>query len=387
MGRQRRRRVAEFTGVEHAGGETGQLLEQVGAHLGRVATGAAGQDLDPLHPGVDVVAEGQGHQATALGQMAGHPQGRGFRLLVDLLEHEVAEAALVRHVLGAAEQGGRALHPAALGVVELDAQGREQGHLAVLKGQDRAGEAGQGGGVAGAEELPLAQADQQGRGLAGHHQGAGQLRPEHRQGIGAMQPRQHRLQGLQQQGTAGGTTTRPQPFQLAAEQVRNHLGVGLGTEHDTLGLQLLAQNPVVLDDAVLHHRHPARAIEVGMGVALLRLAVGGPAGVTDAAQARGAGGLEALAEIDELALGPQAVQATGGSAGRHLNGGDASGVVAAVFQLAQALQQQRRRLARADHRNDAAHKKNPAEPGLSLWEEEGPTRSASERGDRAGGAQ
>ena len=65
-------------------------------------------------------------------QVPGHPQGRRFRLLVDFLVHEMAEAALIRHVLGAPEQGGVALLADSGAVVELDPQGREQGHLAVF---------------------------------------------------------------------------------------------------------------------------------------------------------------------------------------------------------------------------------------------------------------
>ena len=55
------------------------------------------------------------------------------------------------------------------------------------------------------------------------------------------------------------------------------------TEHHALGLQLFAQGAVVLDDSVLHHRHAVGAIEVRVGVAFFRLAMGGPAGVADAA--------------------------------------------------------------------------------------------------------
>ncbi len=51
------RRVAELTGVKHAGGDPSELLQQVGPHLGRMAAGAAGQDLDPLHPLVNAVVE------------------------------------------------------------------------------------------------------------------------------------------------------------------------------------------------------------------------------------------------------------------------------------------------------------------------------------------
>ena len=101
--------------------------------------------------------------------MPSHPKGGRFRLLVDLLEHEMAEAALIRHVLGAAKQAGAALNPLARSVIKLDAQRGEQGHLAVFHRQNRAGEARQGRGVAGAKKLPLPQADQQGRSLTGHH--------------------------------------------------------------------------------------------------------------------------------------------------------------------------------------------------------------------------
>jgi hypothetical protein len=52
--------------------------------------------------------------------MARHPQRRRYRLLMDLLEHEVAKAALVRHVHGAAQQAGRALHPLTRCVVQLN---------------------------------------------------------------------------------------------------------------------------------------------------------------------------------------------------------------------------------------------------------------------------
>ena len=122
LGRQGRRCVAEFTRIKHSRGQAGHLLQQVGTYLGRMATGAAGQDLDALHTAVDLLIKGQGHQGS-LGQVAGHPERGGLGLLMDLLKHEMAEAALVRHVLGATEQAGVALHPLTGGVVQLNAQG------------------------------------------------------------------------------------------------------------------------------------------------------------------------------------------------------------------------------------------------------------------------
>ena len=58
---------------------------------------------------------------------------------------------------------------------------------------------------------------------------------------------------------------------------------GQDAEHHPFRLQLLPQGAVILDDHVLHDRHTAGAIEVRVGVAFLRLAMGGPAGVADAA--------------------------------------------------------------------------------------------------------
>ena len=48
VGSQRRWRIAEFTGVIHAGGDTSELLKQISPHQSSMATGAAGQDLNAL---------------------------------------------------------------------------------------------------------------------------------------------------------------------------------------------------------------------------------------------------------------------------------------------------------------------------------------------------
>ena len=53
--------------------------------------------------------------------MARNPQRRGLRLLVDFLEHEVAEAALVRHVVAPTQERRRTLNPRSGLVVELNA--------------------------------------------------------------------------------------------------------------------------------------------------------------------------------------------------------------------------------------------------------------------------
>ena len=62
--------------------------------------------------------------------------------------------------------------------------------------------------------------------------------------------------------------------------MRDHFGVGLAGELDTVFGELLAQLAEILDDAVVHDRDVFGRVR--MGVALGRLAVGGPAGVADA---------------------------------------------------------------------------------------------------------
>ena len=96
-----------------------------------------------------------------------------------------------------------------------------------------------------------------------------------------------------------------------------------------------------------------------MSIALFRFAVGGPAGVANAALPRRALSFKTISEIAQLALGTQTGQLPLGC-----HRGDPSGVVTAVFQLPQALQELRRRFSGAHQGNDSAHtKKARLKPG------------------------
>ena len=68
------------------------------------------------------------------------------------------------------------------------------------------------------------------------------------------------------------------------QQVDDDLGVGLRGEDIAFALEEVAQFLVVLDDAVVHHRHAIMG-EMRVGVGLAGLAVGRPAGVRDAQHA------------------------------------------------------------------------------------------------------
>ena len=124
---------------------------------------------------------------------------------------------------------------------------------------------------------------------------------------------------------------------------------------------------MVFDDAVLHHGHITSTIAMGMGVVHLRLAVRRPAGMADSTKTGRTLLFHPCGEIDELALGSNAVQLGIRIVCRRFNRGDASGVVTAIFQLSQPFKQERCCLSGADHRNDSAHPKKPGNAGLSLW--------------------
>jgi len=160
------------------------------------------------------------------------------------------------------------------------------------------------------------------------------------QGVGPHQPGDRLAEGTLQ--VAFG-------LELGGEQMGDHLGIGLGHETVTLLLQLGAQFGVVLDDAVVHHRHPLAA-HVRMGIALGGDAVGGPAGVGDAQLAMDGIGIEALLQRGHLAHGTDALQPS-----RFVADGDACRVVAAVFQAAQPFHQYRGDVPAANGANDSTH--------------------------------
>ena len=103
-----------------------------------------------------------------------------------------------------------------------------------------------------------------------------------------------------------------------------------------LGEELLFQLDVILDDAVVDHHDFAGAIAVRMGVFLGGAAVRGPARVADAVDAVERRDADRFFEIAQLARGAAdfelAVVADDGDAGR---------IVAAIFEAAQAIQNQR----------------------------------------------
>ena len=183
-----------------------ELLQQMRANKSRMPTGTAGQDLDPFNPGVKAVVERQCDRPLRRkprGQMPSHPESSRLGLLMDFLEHEVAEMSLVSHLLSSAELGRQPVLTLTRSVVQLHTQRREQRNLTILHRQNCACESSQRRRVAGAEEFTFSEADEQRRCFAGNNQSTRQLIPDHRQGIGTLKEGQHSPNGLQQQRSTG----------------------------------------------------------------------------------------------------------------------------------------------------------------------------------------
>ena len=138
-------------------------------------------------------------------------------------------------------------------------------------------------------------------------------------------------------------------LQVVVDAVRDDLGIGLRREL-VAGLdQLGAQFVVVLDDAVVDDRD-AVLRDVRVRVALARHAVRRPPRVRDAEIAVRGVGVERVLELADLADGAQPLDVAG--AVQH---GDARGVVAAILEPPQALEEHRNDVAFGYGTNDSTH--------------------------------
>ena len=137
-----------------------------------------------------------------------------------------------------------------------------------------------------------------------------------------MQP----LQGRRDRGARIGAA-----LDLAADQMRDHFGVGLAGEGAAVGDQLLAQRPEILDDAVMDQGDLVGRVR--MGIVAGRRAVGRPARVRDADLARQRVRGELAREIVELALGAAPFELAVDDRA------DPGRIIAAIFEPPEALDQ------------------------------------------------
>ena len=136
------------------------------------------------------------------------------------------------------------------------------------------------------------------------------------------------------------------------DEVGQRLGVGLGGQAMAAFLEPVAELAEVLDDPVVDDRDVARAVLVGMGVQVVRTAVGRPARVRQAdGRVRGPVG-DRRAQVGELAglLLDEQVPTV-------VDERDARRVVAAVLEAGQSLDEDGTRLPGSRVAHDAAHQR------------------------------
>ena len=228
--------------------------------------------------------------------------------------------------------------PSAL-VLEHGALRRHDDEVAIVEKDDVARVREHGGHVGRHEVLAVAQPDDERRAVA-HGDDRPRIvgRDEHQR----EQPAQHAKR-------AAHGAFQPVAAHLALDDVRDHLGVGLGDEPVALGGQLALQLEVVLDDAVVDDDDAPGAIAVGVRVLLGRPAVRGPAGVADAVVAVEGGVGKRQLEVRQLAR--RAAQRDGAVA----DDGDPGRVVAPVLETPEALDEDRDDRLAPDVTDDATH--------------------------------
>ena len=303
---------------------------------------AARENRDALHVRKRGVADLhllQEHFPGVLRNASQNRFARGGRLLVNLLEHEVLVAGLLRHDRVPQHPLRRLRDRAAEKIGELHTGLRDDCHLFVAEEHDIAGVAEDGRNVRCDEELAVAKAHDDRRAVA-HGDDLFRI-------VGRDQ--HEREQPAHQQQGSPDSVLEPIVLHLALDQVRDDFGVGLGDELVALPLQLVLQVEVILDDAVVDDDDLPGAVAMRVGVLFGRASVRRPAGVADAVVAHERRQPNDRFEVRELTRAPAQIH---GTVAHH---GDAGRVVAAVFEPPQPVNQHGHHVLRPDVSNNAAH--------------------------------
>src|SRR5690606_36165812 len=315
--------VAILTGDFYLTRQPCLLFYPVPSHKTGVIAGAAGDDVDVLdvfQPGFRLGAE-DGSEYVILAQCAFQRIGYGDGLFVDFFEHEVAVLALVQAVSGVLVTQYRVVHQLVLPVPDFSGLQRQPGVVALLQIDELIGYLQQGQGVGGYESFFAAFTYDQRAAHTCTVQGIGLVLVDNPQGVSTVEFGQ------------GGAEGAKQVLFLAVvvgQQVGDYFGVGFRGEGVAQLLELLTQLVVVFDDAVVDYGQPLG--QVRMGVVFGGFAVGGPAGVGYAQVAVNGCSFQGIFQLDDLADCAGAFDAVAGG-----QDGDAGGVIAAVFEAAQAF--------------------------------------------------
>ncbi len=272
-------------------------------------------------------------------EIVGERMADDFRLLVDLLGHEMPVVALFGE-----QASGRAHLDAprdrlAGGVANVRPFPPERHPVAFLEIGDTVGERREGKRVGAEIHLGLAVADRERRPLP---------RPDQQILLALEQVDEREGAAKAPQGRVDRLLGRLAAREFVLDDEGGDLGIRFGRERVALGRELVAQRLEVLDDAVVDDRKPARGVRMGVGLG--RLAVCRPTRMADADRTverlSGELGLEVL----ELALGAPPRELS------VLEGRDSGRVVAPIFDPLQRLDNRARDRPRPQDAYNAAHR-------------------------------
>ena len=271
----------------------------------------------------------------------GAHRGRdGRRLFVDLLQHEVRVAALFSGFLIPVGGQNFSLHRLRELIVEADAVGVHHRHVPLFQHAVPAGIFQQRRDIRRNKVFRFAPAHDERALPLDREQGIREIPEQDSQRIAAPYHGQSSAQGFE-----------GLPLITAVDELDQDLGVGLALKGIALGHEPLLQHTIVLDDAVVDDAHPGRGMRVAVHIA--GLPVGRPPGVADAAAAPGQGlHRQPLAQLRQTALAldhPDAALQSQGHTG---------GIIAAVLQLFQTIQQNILCIPFSNITNNATHTKH-----------------------------
>ena len=243
----------------------------------------------------------------------------------------------------------RALHALQHAVVQPHAGGGQLRDIAVLHIHHVPGMPDDGRGVGGDEGAPLSEAEEQRRVLPRGDQAVALPAAEDAEGVRALDPAEH-------------LRHRPEdilPVVVILQQLGHHLAVGIRGEAHALPQKKILDLQIIFDNAVVHQGDLPVLGHMGMGIHVVGLPVGGPAGMADAdAPLQRAAVLRQRPKRLEPPLALAHLQ----TPARRIHR-EAGGVIPPVFQPLQSVQQNGRSLFRARISNNTAHKKSPSDFG------------------------
>ena len=299
--------------------------------------------VDPAQLLVGDVELPEGDRAV-VGEPSAHRVGKRFGRLVDLLEHEVGIATLLRlaHVPVDVHDLGIDRH--AVQGRDLGPERRHRRDLALAEHEHALRVRDDRGDIGRDVVLVVADSDDERRVETRTDQQLGVVAREHGQRVGSLDALQSRAHGGQEIALVVGF-----------DEVRHDLGVRIRGELVPRGLELAFQLGEVFDDSVVDHEDLALAVRVRVGVDVGRLPVGRPARVAYAQVAAGHVRFQLRDQGVDLGLGlgdagPNRLARPG-----QLEDGYARRVVAPVLEALEAFHEDRRRFTTAEVADDPAH--------------------------------